>query len=60
MNDGKMGRDELCAWMHRPPSNSEVCFTARVKREKKKLQKEKTNYVYEKKGKAEVMPPPQW
>ena len=55
----KKGQDKKCAWIHRPPSNSQVCVTARVKGEKKKTteRKEMTYCVYEKKKKREVTPP---
>ena len=51
---GKKGQEKLCAWIHRLPSNSQVCVTARVKREKrKKLQKEKRlPTVYDNKEKS--------
>ena len=55
MNDGEKGQDNLCAWIHRPPSNSQVCITARVKGEKKKKTTERkemmTYCMYEKKEK---------
>ena len=53
LNDGKNGQDKLCAWIHRPPSSSQVCVTASVKGEKEKTteRKEMTYWVYEKKKK---------
>ena len=50
-NDGKKkGQDKLCAWIHRPPYNSQVCITAKVKG-KTTERKEMTYCMHEKKVK---------
>ena len=54
--EGEKGRDKPRAWIHRPPSNSQVLVTTDVKAEKENYRKKKMAYsVYEKKRKkAEV------
>ena len=64
MNDGKKkGQDKLCAWIHRQPSNSQVCVTEKVKGEKRKKITERKEMIYcvyekkKKKNRGDPLPP---